>query len=315
MSIVLIGLLGYSQVTSVGEFRVADATTAFGVNLPLGTKVYNIATGDYWVATAGVVSTATLSTASASFSLLNDAGTDDQTAGEVGVTAAGNLASVNVQSALEELQGDIDQNTIDIGTNATNIANNASAIAAIEPNVSTDLSLGTVTATTMDVNSSDGTNATLIAATTEYAGLLTAAKWNEIEANNAKETNVSTALSKGTVDETTYGINSDGGNDDLILAAATSSTAGVMTAAQFIKLDGIEAGAQVNLTMITEKFEEDDGTATTHSLTQTAITTQGAIVTINGVTLSPANYTLASTTLTLGVPVYQYDQVVISYFY
>ena len=63
MSIVLIGLLGYSQVTSVGEFRVADATTAFGVNLPLGTKVYNIATGDYWVATAGVVSTATLSTA------------------------------------------------------------------------------------------------------------------------------------------------------------------------------------------------------------------------------------------------------------
>jgi len=38
----------------------------------------------------------------------------------------------------------------------------------------------------MDVNSSDGTNATLISATTTDAGLLTAAKWDEIVANTAK---------------------------------------------------------------------------------------------------------------------------------
>ena len=38
MSIVLISLLGYSQVTNVGEFRIANATTAFGVNLPSWNK-------------------------------------------------------------------------------------------------------------------------------------------------------------------------------------------------------------------------------------------------------------------------------------
>lgn len=108
LSIVLISLIGYSQVTNVGEFRIANATTTFGVNLPVGTKIYNIATGEYWVATAGVASTATLTTASASFELLNNAGTDDQTASEVNVTATGNLSATNVQSALEELQGDID---------------------------------------------------------------------------------------------------------------------------------------------------------------------------------------------------------------
>ncbi len=89
MSIVLISLLGYSQLTNVGEFRITNATTAFGVNLPVGTKVYNIATNEYWVATAGVITTATLTTASASFTKLNDSGTDDQTASEVNITDVG----------------------------------------------------------------------------------------------------------------------------------------------------------------------------------------------------------------------------------
>ncbi|MBN1821951.1 MAG: hypothetical protein JW833_14620 [Prolixibacteraceae bacterium] len=280
-SIVLIGLLGYSQITSVGEFRVATATTAFGVNLPLGTKVYDIATGDYWVATAGVISTATLTTASASFTLLNDAGTDDQTAAEVSVSPSGNLAATDVQAALEELQGDVDQNISDISTNETNISTNANDISTNAGAISTN-------AANIATNTSD------IAAI---------------------ETNVPTELSTGTVDGTTYGITSDGATDDVILAAATSSAAGIMTAAQFTKLDGIEAGAQVNLTMITDKFEEDDETATAHTLSQTAVTAQGAIVTINGVTLAPAKYTLAATTITMEVPVYQYDQVVITYFY
>lgn len=55
----------------------------------------------------------------------------------------------------------------------------------------TDLSLGTVTSTTMDVNSSSGDNMTLIAADTDDAGLLTAAKFDEIVANNSKVTNAS----------------------------------------------------------------------------------------------------------------------------
>lgn len=53
-------------------------------------------------------------------------------------------------------------------------------------NVSTNLSEGTATTTTVDVNSSDGTNATLVSASTTRAGLLTKAKFDEITANTAK---------------------------------------------------------------------------------------------------------------------------------
>jgi hypothetical protein len=52
--------------------------------------------------------------------------------------------------------------------------------------VGTDLSLGPISATAMDVNSSTGTNVTLTAATGTFAGLMTAAKFNEVVANNAK---------------------------------------------------------------------------------------------------------------------------------
>ena len=52
--------------------------------------------------------------------------------------------------------------------------------------VGTDLSLGPISATAMDVNSSTGTNVTLTAADGTFAGLMTAAKFNEVVTNNAK---------------------------------------------------------------------------------------------------------------------------------
>ena len=54
-----------------------------------------------------------------------------------------------------------------------------------ETNVSTNLSEGTATETTVDVNSSDGSNATLASASTLRAGLLSKAKFDEIVANTA----------------------------------------------------------------------------------------------------------------------------------
>lgn len=63
----------FAQSTPVSDLRVATATTTFGINIPIGTKVYNIADGKYWVATAGVLGTATLTTGSASFTQLNAA--------------------------------------------------------------------------------------------------------------------------------------------------------------------------------------------------------------------------------------------------
>lgn len=75
--ILTITVLGFSQATPVGEFRIVDATTAWGINLPEGTKIYNIETGDYYVLTAASVSTATLTTES-NKALLNASGSDDQ---------------------------------------------------------------------------------------------------------------------------------------------------------------------------------------------------------------------------------------------
>jgi hypothetical protein len=54
---------------------------------------------------------------------------------------------------------------------------------------STNLSEGTVTNTTVDVNSDTGTNATLLEASTSRAGVMSKAKFDEVEANNAKVSN------------------------------------------------------------------------------------------------------------------------------
>jgi len=76
-------------------------------------------------------------------------------------------------------------------TNAQKGLATAAQISAIEANtakdtnVSTNLSEGTSTETTVDVNSSDGDNATLVSASTLRAGLLTKAKFDEIVANTA----------------------------------------------------------------------------------------------------------------------------------
>ena len=99
-------------------------------------------------------------------------------------------------------------------------------------NVSTDLAVTTST-TTVIVTSSDGTNATIPVATTSVGGVMSKAMFDEHTANVAKNTNVSTALSTGTVDATSYGITSDGGSDDIVLAQATTSVAGVLSAAKW----------------------------------------------------------------------------------
>jgi len=62
----LITINTFSQ-TPIKTIRVANATTAFGENLVDGTRVYNVATEELWIANTGVVNSATLTTASDSF--------------------------------------------------------------------------------------------------------------------------------------------------------------------------------------------------------------------------------------------------------
>jgi hypothetical protein len=56
--------------------------------------------------------------------------TDDQVATEVPVTAQNGVTSTDTQAALEELQGEITANQTNVGTNTTNVATNTVAIAA-----------------------------------------------------------------------------------------------------------------------------------------------------------------------------------------
>jgi len=65
--IILLSINIFAQSSPTLDLRIPNATTAFSQNIPIGTKVYNVADGKYWIATAGVISTATLTTASASF--------------------------------------------------------------------------------------------------------------------------------------------------------------------------------------------------------------------------------------------------------
>ena len=166
---------------------------------------------------------------------------DDQNASEVSSSASGNLASTNVQSALEELQGDID--SLGAETNNLSITHNASDV---------------------DIAIENGTNITLDAATTLVAGALSSAKFDEIVANTLKETNVSTNISV-VENATTVSINSSDGTDDSI-AAVSGTLAGVMLPAQKTKLDGIEANAKDD-----QDASEVDYDNTTSALTATNV--------------------------------------------
>lgn len=120
------------------------------------------------------------------------------------------------------------------GTNSGDNAVN-SLYSGLVSNVSTDLSEGTTTTTSVDVNSSDGTNATLAQASSLRAGVLSSAKFDEIEANTLKVSdinhNVSTNLSMTSTQTTNTVVSSDGTN--AVLTAASVSKAGVMTKAMF----------------------------------------------------------------------------------
>jgi hypothetical protein len=106
-------------------------------------------------------------------------------------------------------------------------------------NVSTDLSIsGTTGARTIE--SSDGTDAIIPIATTSVSGLLSPGLFDEIAANTAKETNVSTNLSSTTA-AAQITINSSDGNN-VVIAEATNSIAGLMSTTHHDKLDSLISG-------------------------------------------------------------------------
>lgn len=115
----------------------------------------------------------------------------------------------------------------------------------------TSLSTGTVTSTTYGITSDGGVDDVVLAeATTSLAGLLSAAKWNEIVANTDKVTNAthtgdvtgSGALTIGSK-KVTIGMLANGTDGELITwdAAGAAATVGAGTAKQVLTSNG--AGA------------------------------------------------------------------------
>ncbi len=206
---------------------------------------------------------------------MEDNATADQTAAEVPSSATGNLSSTNVQDALEELQGDID--TLGGETNDLSIVHNASDV---------------------DISIENGADITLDAATTLKAGAMTATDKTKLDgiessakddqiasevpftpAGNTAASNVQDAIEElqteidgipggtdltNSTQATTVTVISDTGTDT-ILPAATTTKAGVFTAANKNKLDAIEAGADV-----TDSVNVDAAGAVMNSDTTTA---------------------------------------------
>jgi hypothetical protein len=138
----------------------------------------------------------------------------------------------------------------------------------------------TTAAATGTVTSSTGTNATLPAATTALAGLLTGAdktKLDGIQAgaqvNVAANLGYTTAASNGTITSST--------GTSATLPAATTALAGLLTGADKTKLDGIQAGAQVNVATNLGITGTGD-TRTITSSTGTGITVPTATTTTAG---------------------------------
>ena len=115
--------------------------------------------------------------------------------------------------------------------------------AGAQVNVATDLS-NTPAASTVDVESSTGTNTTLPAATTTLAGVMTGADKTKLDGIAAgAEVNVATDL---TYTASTRVLASSTGTDATLPEVVASGDSGLITGADKAKLDGISAGAEVN---------------------------------------------------------------------
>jgi hypothetical protein len=113
-----------------------------------------------------------------------------------------------------------------------------------EVNVATNLA-NTPASTTVLVTSSTGTDTTLPAATASEAGVMTATDKTNLDFLFAGGGFVGTDLSNVPAASTVLVASSTGG--DTTLPAATTAAAGVMTAADKLKFDGLEPGAEVNV--------------------------------------------------------------------
>ena len=328
-------LFSNAQVTPVGEFRVANSTTAMGVNLPVGTKVYNVADGKYWVVTTAAPSTATLAVPGTgaftqlnpsqvfqTLSVANGTTTLSNSGGSMTI-AGGGINSVTTNSNTititgTEVDGSVSNEgslSVGAGTASTSIINsNTSGSTGVTITAGSGLGISetgnvitltnsspdqTVSITGAGINVASGTYPNFTITGTEVDGSIT----NEIQ--NLSYTAATRTLA---IDGT--------GSTDAVLPLVDGTNPGLMSSSDFTKLSGIATGA-TNTNYKTEYFVEATTSATgqTNTLSNTPKSATATQVSLNGSVLRSSQYTIATNTLQITIPVYQHDSIAISYTY
>lgn len=164
---------------------------------------------------------------------------------------------------------------------------NVAKVTDANHNVTTNLGI-TGSAAARTITSSDGTDAVIPIATTSVSGLLSPGLFDEIDANTAKATNVSTNLT-ATANGTSLTVNSSDG-DNVALPAATTDAWGVMTDDMF---DAIAANTAKETNVVQTTITGNAGTAT--ALTSGDKTINGNLIVTAG-TSGDATLTLKADT-------------------
>ena len=267
-------------------FRVKQAILALAppTNITIGTPTATTNVVGSSTGTSGTLSGATTAVAG----LLTAADKTKLNGIETGATADQDISGIATNaSAIATNTTNITANDTDIATNAAAIATNASNISS-GANVTTNLS-ETSTQTTVTVVSSDGTDATLAAASTSRAGVMTKAKFDEVVANNAKTGITSSQANAITTNTAKTGITSGQAS------AITANTAKT----------GITSGQASAITANTAKtgISSAQATAITANTAKTGITSgQASAITANtaktGITTAQADAIVANTAKT-----------------
>ena len=172
---------------------------------------------------------------------------------------------------------------------------NTAKTSDINHNVTTNLS-ATVATDKITIVSSDGTDAAMTSATSEAAGIMTAGTFDIVEANKAKNTNVTTNLSiTGTTGARTI-VSSDGTN--AIIPIATTAVAGVMSKAIFDEHTANNAkvtNTDVNVSIANLKTKLAGGFAGN----AVTIGDSGDVVTIGNKLVVTGDLTVSGTTTTV----------------
>jgi len=233
--------------TPVSELRVANSLTTFGINIPVGTKIYNVGDGNYYVATAGVIGTASLSSTPESFELLN----------------------------AKDLQ------MIDVSANTVTLSQSGGEV----------------------IIAGDGIN------TVATSGSTITVTGTEIDGD------ISNELQDLSYDPATRALSiSLDGTGVALPEAVNNGNSGLLTGADKAKLDNLDDKA-TNTSFKVERFEEaiTNTSGQTNSLSFIPKSNSAVLVSLNGVELKASQFLISEDRVKILIPVYQYDQVTISY--